>query len=94
MDRGAGGMESRTRRGWRRWIRGDGHSGRRRRRDRLGKRARGYAGVLHETSKRRGGWTRSLWQPWLGFQGSTATDGLGNVPRLGMDFSRFATKWG
>lgn len=53
---------------------------------------RGRLGGLHETGKRRGGWTRSLWQPWLGFQGSTAADGLGNVPHLGMDFSRFATK--
>lgn len=41
---------------------------------------------------RRGGWTRSPWQPWLGFR--APADGLGNVPRLGMDFSRFATKWG
>lgn len=41
---------------------------------------------------RRGGWTRSPWQPWLGFR--ALADGLGNVPRLGMDFSRFATKWG
>ncbi|KAK1131741.1 hypothetical protein K0M31_015901 [Melipona bicolor] len=40
----------------------------------------------------RGGWTRSPWQPWLGFR--APADGLGNVPRLGMDFSRFATKWG
>lgn len=66
---------------------------RRSRRGKLGN-AGGYAGGSHDTSKRRGGWTRSLWQPWLGFQGSTEVDGLGNVPRLGMDFSRFATKWG
>lgn len=43
----------------------------------------------------RGGWTRSLWQPWLGFRAPRRRDGLGNVStRLGMDFSRFATKWG
>lgn len=43
----------------------------------------------------RGGWTRSLWQPWLGFRAPRQWDGLGNVStRLGMDFSRFATKWG
>lgn len=29
----------------------------------------------------RGGWTRSLWQPWLGFRAPRRRDGLGNVPR-------------
>lgn len=50
-------------------------------------------GMVHETSKRVGVDGRGHYgnRGWV----SGLHDGLGNVPRaLGMDFSRFATKWG
>lgn len=54
-------------------------------------------GMVHETSKRVGVDGRGHYgnRGWVSGLRDAARDGLGNVPRaLGMDFSRFATKWG
>lgn len=50
----------------------------------------GYGGLYEASTKR--GMDAVTMATMAGFQGPA--DGLGNVPRLAMDFSRFATKWG
>lgn len=50
--------------------------------------------IARDESERRGRMDAVTMATVAGLQGSATADGLGNVPRLGMDFSRFATKWG